>query len=288
MVTLEVTEEEAGERLDIVAVRHIEVSRAFIKKLSDDEKITVNGAIEKAGHKLKSGDSIEIDYDPSELDKLPAIDLPILYEDDNCLVLNKPAGMLTHSKGAFNPEATVATFLRSKINGLTGDRAGIVHRLDRATSGVIICAKNPTAMSWLQKQFSTRKVTKTYIAIVQGAPKPGHAVIDMPIERNPKVPSTFRVGTNGKEAVTEYLVESAGPKYSSVKLVPKTGRTHQLRVHMKQLGHPIVGDLLYGGEPADRMYLHAESLEITLPNHRRKTFTAHTPKEFATKMGQQQ
>ncbi len=284
MIDFIVTEDEVGERLDVIAVRHINTSRAFIKKLSDENKITVNNTHEKAGYKLRDGDKILIDFNPAELEQIPDIEIPILYEDDDCLVINKPIGILTHSKGAYNPEATVATFLRSRIKNMEGDRAGIVHRLDRATSGVMMCAKNPEALHWLQKQFSIRKVRKIYAAIVQGNFETEHAVIDMPIERNPKAPATFRVGSNGKEAITEYFVEKSSDKYSRVKLTPKTGRTHQLRVHMKQIGHPIVGDMMYGGEPADRLYLHAEALEITLPNRERKIFSAPVPKSFKEKM----
>lgn len=276
-----------NKRLDVYIVeQQPSISRAFAAKLVDQGRVLVNGQPSKPGHKLKESDDVAIDYIPEKEQQVPEIDLPIIYEDDDCIVINKPVGVLTHSKGAFNPEATVASFVRSRTNGMAGDRAGIVHRLDRATSGVIICAKNPTALSWLQKQFAQRKVKKTYAAIVVGLLDPQHAIIDMPIERNPKAPATFRVGVNGKSATTEYLVERANEKYSLLQLKPQTGRTHQLRVHLAQQGHPIVGDIIYGGEPADRLFLHAESLEITLPNRERTTFTAKLPKEFNAKMGQ--
>jgi RluA family pseudouridine synthase len=152
--------------------------------------------------------------------------------------------------------------------------------LDRATSGVIIGAKNAAALSWLQKQFSQRKVKKTYIAIVQGHLPNDHAIIDMPIERNPKKPQTFRVGAQGKAALTEYQVIKLNDTYSMLQLSPQTGRTHQLRVHLAHLGHPIVGDTLYGGKPAERLFLHALSLEITMPSRERKTFTAPLPELF--------
>jgi 23S rRNA pseudouridine1911/1915/1917 synthase len=144
----------------------------------------------------------------------------------------------------------------------------------------MILAKNADSLSWLQKQFSQRRTKKQYIAITQGIFKQLEAEIDMPIERNPKKPQTFRVGSNGKSASTTYKVIDSSDKYSSVSLRPFTGRTHQLRVHLAQLGHPIVGDQLYGGESADRLYLHAESLEITLPDKSRKTFSVKVPKQF--------
>ncbi|HSX44280.1 MAG TPA: RluA family pseudouridine synthase [Candidatus Saccharimonadales bacterium] len=281
MIRFKVLETEVGQRIDITAVGHIDgISRSFVHKLLDQGKITVNGQIKDASDKLHIGDKVAIDYDPIDLDQIPDIELPILYEDEDCLVIDKPIGVLTHSKGAFNPEATVATFALSRVSDMNGERAGIVHRLDRATSGVMIIAKNPAALAWLQKQFSQRKVKKTYAAVVNGVPEPAEAIIDMPIERNPKKPQTFRVGANGKSATTHYIVEKSGSKYSLIKLAPTTGRTHQLRVHLKKLGFPIVGDELYGGEVADRLYLHALSLEITLPNKGRKVFESPLPKEF--------
>jgi 23S rRNA pseudouridine1911/1915/1917 synthase len=269
-------------RLDQYIVEQIPViSRAFAAKLISQGKVSVNGSpILKAGYKLRSTDAVTIDYDFSHETAIPAIKLPIIYEDDDCVVINKPLGLLTHSKGAFNPEATVASWLRSRISAPEGERAGIVHRLDRATSGVMICAKNPAAMSWLQKQFSTRKVKKTYIAIVQGLPANPEAIIDLPIERNPRKPQTFRVGSSGKASVTAYTVIETKGHLSLLELRPTTGRTHQLRVHLNYIGHTIIGDTFYDGAPAPRLFLHAASLEITLPSRERKVFSAPLPPEF--------
>jgi 23S rRNA pseudouridine1911/1915/1917 synthase len=273
-------------RLDVfVQTAMPRLSRAFVHRLCDDGKITVDGkVVTKSGYKLREGDTIVIDYDDAQLDEIPHIDLPVLYEDDDCVVINKPVGVLTHSKGAFNPEGTVATFMRDKLQDMDGNRAGIVHRLDRATSGVIICAKNTEALSFLQKQFSQRKVKKAYIAAIEGTLEPAEAIIDMPIERNPKAPATFRVGPNGKHATTHYKVIQTGARNSLLELKPETGRTHQLRVHLAHVGHPIIGDPLYNGKPADRLYLHALSLEITLPNRERKVFEAPLPADFAAIM----
>ena len=275
-----------AQRLDQKVIELIpELSRSFAGKLIEDGKVLVNGVVQhKAGSKVRDYDTVVVDYDIAELEAIPDIELEVLYEDDDCVVINKPAGLLTHSKGAFNPEATVATWLRSRLKDLEGSRGGIVHRLDRATSGVMICAKNPQALSWLQKQFSQRKTKKTYMAVVQGIMKPESAIIDMPIERNPKAPSTFRVGNQGKAARTTYRTVHAGENYSLLELKPETGRTHQLRVHLATQGHPIVGDTLYKGQAADRLYLHAAELEITIPNnHERKIFRVPTPKEFEEK-----
>ena len=168
------------------------------------------------------------------------------------------------TKGEYCPEKTLENF------GL------LVHRLDRDTSGVVILAKNPEVQSFLRKQFQDRKTHKTYYAIIEGRPKLDKARIDLPISRDLKRPTTFRVDANGKPSET-----FSDDKHSLVELKPTTGRTHQLRVHMKYLGHPIVGDVVYGTEKADRLYLHAGKLEITLPGGKRVTFEAKLPEEFS-------
>ena len=282
MYTWKVDETSSGQRLDVFVARQLpELSRSSIQKLSEDKKVLVDTKPEKPSYKLKEGQKVKFNYDLGKLQDIPLINLPILYEDDDCLVINKPIGVLTHSKGAFNPEGTVATFIAPKLNKeFSGERAGIAHRLDRATSGVIICAKTPEALIWIQKQFSQRKVKKSYQAVVPGSLKPAEAIIDAPIERNPKKPQTFRVNANGKEAITEYHTLKISSDYSLLELLPRTGRTHQLRVHLKHIGEPIVGDTLYDGQVADRLYLHAYKLELTLPNRQRKVFTAPIPKEF--------
>lgn len=279
MANLEISR---AQRLDLRVVEQIPtLTRSFAIKLIADGKVSVNGeVVTKAGYKMREGDKVIVDHDEDQFKQIPPIELEVLYEDDDCVVINKPAGLLTHSKGAFNPEATVATWLRGRLRSMSGERAGIVHRLDRATSGVMICAKTPEAQTWLQRQFSQRRVHKQYIAIVAGHLDPSKAIIDMPIERNPKSPQTFRVGSNGRPSVTEYEVTQESGAYSLVTMRPQTGRTHQLRVHMQHLGHPIIGDTLYGGAASDRLYLHAHQLEITLPNRERQTFSVPQPAEF--------
>ena len=271
----------------LLAQMHPLYSRAALAKLFDKGLVKLGDKQLKAGDKVPSNATLDAELSPLQLENSD-IDLPILYEDDDCIVINKPAGVLTHAQGAFTAEASVATFLRNRVVEMTGDRAGVVHRLDRATSGVIIGAKNPKALSFLQKQFADRKAKKTYMAIVEDHLKQKEAIVDMPIERSPKAPATFRVGANGKPAKTHYKVIEENDKYSLVELKPETGRTHQLRVHMAQLGHPIVGDPLYGsGVFEDRLFLHAMSLEITLPEFgERKTFTAPLPAEFRQLLGE--
>lgn len=280
MANLEISR---AQRLDQRVVELVpEISRSSATKLINDGKVTVNKeVITKAGHKLKPDDAVHVDFDVKTLGEIPDIKLKVLYEDDDCVVIIKPVGLLTHSKGEFNPEATIETWLRSHTKQpIETPRGGIVHRLDRATSGVMICAKTPEALKWLQRQFAQRRTKKTYYAVVQGALKQPEAIIDMPIERNPKAPATFRVGTNGKSALTAYKVIDSNDKYSLLELKPETGRTHQLRVHLSHIGHPIVGDYMYTGQTYGRLMLHAYALELTLPNRQRLTFHAPIPKEF--------
>ncbi len=268
------------QRLDhYLAEKYTDISRAFLQKLCASDQVLVNGQPERSGFKLKTTDKVEVLYDMDGIEKIEDIDLPILYQDENVLVINKPAGVISHSRGKFWNEPSAASFIRQLTNQ-PGDRAGIVHRLDRATSGVMICAKTQSAMIYLQKEFANRSVKKTYVAVVSGHLNPKQAVIDMPIERNPKAPSTFRVGPNGKPAQTQYKVIRSSDKYDMVQLEPKTGRTHQLRVHMQQQKHPIVGDTLYDGETCDRLMLHANQLEIALPNGKTKLFSAPLPQDF--------
>lgn len=280
MANLEVSR---AERLDQRVVAMLpQLSRAYAAKLIETKRVSVNGQSQvKPGYKLRPDDEVTIEYDEAEEEHIPDIELEVLYEDNDCVVIYKPVGILTHSKGAYNPEATVATWLRSRLQDMEGGRAGIVHRLDRATSGVMICAKNTEALSWLQKQFAQRRTKKTYLAVVKGSMSPEAAIIDMPIERNPKAPATFRVGEQGKPAKTTYRTLVNSKTHSLVELKPETGRTHQLRVHLAHQGHPIVGDTFYGGQPADRLYLHAAELELTiLAGHERKVFRAAVPPEF--------
>lgn len=210
--------------------------------------------------------------------------LPVVYEDDHVVVINKPVGVLTHAKGALTEEFSVAEFVRPRMTEKDDtNRPGIVHRLDRATSGIIICAKDGEAKKLLQKQFQDRKAHKTYIAVVKGTPKHPEAKIDLPIGRNPKAPSSFRVDAKGKPAVTTYKTLASNGTYGVLELKPQTGRTHQLRVHLAYIGCPIVGDTLYNGgkSPISRMCLHAKELEITIPNSQRETFVAPLPDDFA-------
>lgn len=256
-----------------------ETSRSQWQKYIAAGYVLVNGEIE-VSVKRQLGEDDEVTVNLPKKPDYSAHSLPIIYKDDNVVVMNKPPGVLTHSKGAMNDEFTVAEFLRPLTTyHQESNRPGIIHRLDRDTSGVIIGARNDATASLLQRQFSDRKVKKTYIAILNGIPKEPKATIDLPIGRHPSAPSTFRVDSKGKPATTTYEVLARANNRCLVRLSPYTGRTHQLRVHMQYIGTPILGDRVYG-KAADRLYLHAYSLEITIPNGNRQVFTAPLPPEF--------
>ncbi len=271
-------------RLDAYLAQYFpEHSRSAWQKYIAAGYVKVNGKV-VTKNKITLGEDDEVTADTNAKLVDLTIDLPVIYEDDNVVVINKPVGILSHAKGGIIEEATVADFFKDKTSyGSDTNRPGIIHRLDRATSGIMLGAKNAETASQLQKQFSKRKVKKTYIAIVKGTPKDREAHIELPIERNPNHPSQFRVGANGKYAATTYEVLESKNGKSMVKLMPETGRTHQLRVHMAHIGNPIIGDIVYG-KNADRMYLHAQRLEITIPGGERKVFEAPLPDEFQMEM----
>lgn len=268
-------------RLDTYLYEHYkEISRSRWQKYIKDSRVSINGkTITTPSYEID--DKAIIDIKLPEEKKFKKEKLDILYLDDNVIVINKPAGILTHAKGADSDEFTVADFFkRYSTYALDTNRAGIVHRLDRDTSGVIIGARNNETANLLKKQFAKRLTKKTYIAITTGIPKLEKARIDLPIARNPKKPATFKISSNGKVAITDYKVLKTNENYALIELMPKTGRTHQLRVHLNYINCPILGDKIYGTKKADRMYLHAEKLEITIPNKGRITFEAKLPKEF--------
>jgi 23S rRNA pseudouridine1911/1915/1917 synthase len=255
-------------RLDILMTEiYKSYNRSSLQKFIELGFVTVDGELaKKANQKFERGVKIDLKV-PDEQKNADLIPEKV-YEDENVLVLNKPAGLLSMAKGEYCPEKTL------------GDYGLLVHRLDRDTSGVVILAKNEEVQKFLKRQFQDRKTHKTYYAIIDGQPKLDAARIDLPIARDLKRPTTFRVDAKGKESETFYKVLKTDGKHSLVELKPISGRTHQLRVHMKYLGHPILGEVVYGGEKADRLYLHAGSLEITLPGGKRTVFTVPMPKEF--------
>ena len=269
-------------RLDQEIVRRYEhYSRSTVQKYIKAGYVQVNGQPATSA-KQEVTENDEISLAPPAPKDTSDQELPIVYIDDNVIVVNKPAGILTHSKGALNDEFTVADFFRRyTTNALETNRPGIVHRLDRDTSGIIIGARNDETALLLKKQFADRTTKKQYTAVVDGVPKLEKALIDLPIGRNPSAPSKFRVDSKGKPALTAYEVLRTNGTQSLVELRPKTGRTHQLRVHMQYIKAPIAGDRVYGVEDsAKRLCLHAHSLEITIPTSDRKVFVAEVPKLF--------
>ncbi len=258
-------------RLDHLLVeQHPEYNRSSLQHFIRSGFVAVDGkVITKPNSKFEKSATIILSV-PAEPETPPLP--PVIYEDEHVLVLNKPAGLLSMAKGEYCAEPTLENY------GL------LVHRLDRDTSGVVILAKDPDTQAMLRRQFQDRKTHKTYYAIIAGHPKLPEAMIDLPIARNLKRPTTFQVDQNGKPAQTHYKVLAQNNKYSLVELKPTTGRTHQLRVHMRHLGTPILGDAVYGdAKSAPRLMLHAKELEITIPGpneNLRKTFIADLPPEF--------
>ncbi|MBR2640904.1 RluA family pseudouridine synthase [Candidatus Saccharibacteria bacterium] len=256
-------------RLDVLMSEiYKSYNRSTLQKFIKNGFVTVDGVlVTKPNTKFERG--VKLDLRVPEVMKYSDVKLDVVYEDDDVMVVNKPSGLLSETKGEYCPEKTLSDF------------GFVVHRLDRDTSGVMILAKSEAVQKLLKKQFQKRSVHKTYYAVVHGRPKLEQAKIDLPLLRDLKRPTTFRVDANGKESITFMRVLKSNGDYSLVELKPITGRTHQLRVHMKYLGHPIVGDTVYGeGDGADRLYLHAGELEITLPNKVRKNFIVKRPSAF--------
>ena len=284
------------QRLDkFLADQHPDISRSAIAKYIQRGDVKVDGKAVIIPATLID-DSNDIDFTPimrpdysTEIADFAARN--VIYMNNRVIVIDKPAGMLVHAKGGIDPEFTVADFARAKYNAdeaaeNASNRIGIVHRLDRATSGVMILARDNAAASFLARQFSDRKAHKTYLAVTEQAPKEPAAKLDLPLSRNPRRPATFMVNAKGKPATTIYqTLEVYSDGRALVELHPQTGRTHQLRVHLAYIGCPIVGDHIYGdGHYDDRLMLHAQKLEITIladdGTHERRVFTAKVPEEF--------
>jgi 23S rRNA pseudouridine1911/1915/1917 synthase len=275
------------ERLDTFIAQNCggKFSRSSAGKLISQGRVKLNGeAVNSKAFKVSDGDVVEIDYKDPVVNE----DLKVLHESDDEIVISKPAGMLSHAKGPISGEVSVADWLQPRTTDLDAQRSGIVHRLDRATSGVMILAKNPRAKSWLMKQFSDRNVHKKYLAIIEGSPESNNFVIDMPIGRNPKKLTTFYVTDSGREAQTIAKVLSTNGEQSLVLLTPKTGRTHQLRVHMWANGWPILGDPFYNPKFKDgeELMLHALSLTIQDTKKEWRDFDAPLPAYFLDKLAE--
>ncbi|MDR2090739.1 MAG: RluA family pseudouridine synthase [Clostridiales bacterium] len=265
--------EDDGLRLDVFLTEKIDgVTRSYIKTLVDGGKITVNGAAKKAGYALKEGDTVEARTESREISAVPQeIPIEIVFQDDYFAVINKPQGMVVHpARGA--PSGTLVNallFQLRNLSDLNGEiRPGIVHRLDKDTSGLILAAKNNFAHSSLSKQIADKSARRYYTALLDGNIKDDGGVIETFIGRNPKDRLKMAVTKDGKKAVTLYRVVERFKDFCLVEFELKTGRTHQIRVHAKHIGHPVTGDRTYGNGAkfkTDGQLLHAHKLTVAHP-----------------------
>ena len=278
--------ESSGERLDrFVATHSPELSRSFIQKLIAGGWVTVNSQQAKPALKLKTGDCIAITEPPPTPSPLTPENIPldILYEDADIIVVNKPPGMTTHPAPG-NHSGTLVNALLGILPGLTEgsgpERPGIVHRLDKDTSGLIVVAKNRRALEDLSDQFKARLVHKEYLALTQGHVHPEKGIIDAPVGRDDTHRKRMAITSSGRPAQTTYQVKRYLGEYSLLTIKPETGRTHQIRVHLAGIGYPVVGDVTYGrrSELVTRQFLHAYRLTLSLPaTGERVSFTAPIP-----------
>lgn len=289
--------EEIGRLDKVVSNLEQNMSRETIQRMIKTGKILVNNKQEKASFKTTVGDLITLEEEiPEEIELKPQeMPLDIIYEDDDMLVINKEKGIVVHP-GNGNPDGTLANAVMAKckgsLSGIGGKvRPGIVHRIDKDTSGLIIVAKNDTAHINLSKQIQDRKVKKTYIALVRGVIKENEATINMPIGRSSKDRKKMAVTKDGKEAITHFKVLKRYNGFTLLEVKIETGRTHQIRVHLSEIGYPIVGDEVYsnGKNPfgVKGQMLHAEKLELKHPRTGKDlTFEAPVPKYFANIINQ--
>ena len=270
-----VVEGNENKRTDAYISEITDYSRTAVQRLIDEEKITVNGKKEKASYKVQYGDKIEIEEEPAKEIELKAQDIPleILYEDDDIIVVNKPKGMVVHPANG-NPDGTLVNAIMSickdSLSGIGGEiRPGIVHRLDKNTSGVIIIAKNDKAHINLSEQLKNHEIKKTYIALVRGVVKENNASINMPIGRSKKDRKKMDVDRNGKEAITHFKVLKRFKDCTLLEINIETGRTHQIRVHLSHIGYPIIGDDVYSNGKnrwsIEGQCLHAKELDFKHP-----------------------
>ena len=271
-----VEEDEEGDRLDVyLADQFVDMSRSYIQKIIKDKKVTVNGKIEKAKYLVKEEDKIVIEIPkPKVLEVVPQdIPIEIVYEDDDIIIVNKPQGMVVHPAPG-NYEGTLVNAILyhckgnlSSINGVI--RPGIVHRIDKDTSGILMIAKNNNAHNCLAEQLKYHSITREYEFICHGVFKEDNVTVDRPIGRNPKDRLKMAIVPNGKRAVTHFEVIERFNGYTHVRARLETGRTHQIRVHAMSINHPLVGDPVYGPKNSkiklNGQALHAKKLGFIHP-----------------------
>ena len=278
-----VQKEEANKRIDVyLSNKNNEMSRVAIQRLIESKKILVNEKQTKPSYRIQENDKITLEEEePQEVEiKAQDIPIPIIYEDEDIIVVNKPKGLVVHPANG-NPDGTLVNAImaicKESLSGIGGEiRPGIVHRLDKDTSGILIIAKNDKAHINLSEQIKNHQVKKTYIAIVRGIVKENQATINMPIGRSPKDRKKMAVIKNGKVAITHFKVLERFVKdnCSLLEVQIETGRTHQIRVHLSEIGYPIIGDSTYSSGKnkwkIEGQCLHAKSLEFTHPTTGRK------------------
>ena len=269
----EFTARDPGQRLDrFLADLCEDLSRSRIKRLIAQGGVRVDGRTSDAGYRLKPGQLVELSVPEPVPTHMLAQDMPlaIVFEDEWLIVVDKPAGMPVHP-GPGHPDSTLVNAvlgLRPQVEGVGGVmRPGLVHRLDKDSSGLLVLAKTDAAHAALSGQMKARQFAKGYLALVHGALSPPEAVIDAPIGRDPTNRKRMAVAAAGKSAVTVYSTESSYPKHTLARVTPETGRTHQIRVHFASIGYPLVGDGLYGRPDPDlpRHFLHADRIGFRHP-----------------------
>ncbi len=266
----------ANVRLDAyISSKETNLSRTNIQRLIEEGNILVNGQKKKISYKVQTGDNIEINIPEAKETSIKAENIPVevVYEDNDIIVVNKPKGMVVHPANG-NPDGTLVNAImamcKGSLSGIGGEiRPGIVHRLDKDTSGLLIVAKNDLAHINMSNQIKDRQVKKIYIALVKGNINENEATINMPIGRSTKDRKKMAVRKDGKEAVTHFKVLKRYKDYTLLKVKIDTGRTHQIRVHMAEIGHPVVGDMVYSKGKnefgVEGQMLHAQSLDFKHP-----------------------
>ncbi|MCI9087643.1 MAG: RluA family pseudouridine synthase [Clostridia bacterium] len=267
--------EESGQRIDKYIAENQGISRVAVQRLIEEGNILVNGEITKPSYLVQAGNEVTIQMPKvKETDLKPQkIPLDIIYEDDDIIVINKAKGMVVHP-AAGNPDGTLVNAImahcKGNLSGIGGElRPGIVHRLDKDTSGILIIAKNDKAHLQISEQIQNREVKKIYLALVRGIVPEDEATIKMPIGRSTKDRKKMAVTPKGKEAITHFKVLERFEKYTYLEVKIETGRTHQIRVHMSEIGHPVVGDMVYSNGKnefnIEGQMLHAHRLEFKHP-----------------------
>jgi len=271
-----VSQEEKGKRLDTyIPSVDTDITRTSAQRLIEDGNILVNGKNAKVSYKIQENDKISVKIpEPKQIElKAQNIPIEIIYEDSDIIVVNKPKGMVVHPANG-NPDGTLVNAImaicKDSLSGIGGEiRPGIVHRIDKDTSGLLIVAKNDNAHVKMSEQIKNHEVKKTYIALVRGVFKENEATIDMPIGRSTSDRKKMAVNKNGKNAITHIKVLKRFDKYTLLKVNIETGRTHQIRVHLSHIGYPIVGDYTYSNGKNEfdviGQCLHAQKLEFKHP-----------------------